>query len=63
MKNLENEIFGLDIKNLSSQELTQLAGGRSIFGDIAYGIAYVAGKTTHAVLDTVLILTGNYEVH
>lgn len=62
MKNLQNEI-SMGLTELSSKELVQFSGGWEWLDAVAGGIEYFAGKVTHAVIDTALILTGNYQPH
>ena len=62
MRNI-NEISDLKLQVLSCEELKQISGGWEWLDKAAFAIGWVVGKTTHAVIDAFLVVTGNYEMH
>ena len=62
MKNLNNQISGSQLQELSIVELNQISGG-SWLGEVAGFVGYCVGFATHAVIDTVLLVNDSLSVH
>jgi repressor of nif and glnA expression len=62
MKTIENMISETSLHELSTANLVQISGG-SWLGDAAEFVGFAVGTVAHAVVDGVLLVTGNFGDH